>query len=77
MEKGLKSKTYIVRGLMEWEIVFPTGHALLPEVKVRFEGGQITGYGVAPARYTTDEPLIQRLIESSRWYKSGRIKLQK
>ena len=70
-----KKKTYGVRGLMEWSIHLPTGCAEKPYIEVHFEGGQLTGYGVAPARYSTADPYVQRLIENSRWFKTGRIRL--
>ena len=66
-------KTYGVRGLMSWRINLPTGYYAMPFVSVSFEGGQITGYGVSPARYTTDDTFIQNLIEQTAWYRNGRI----
>ena len=58
-------KTYGVKGLMDWVFALPTGCDEKPYIAVPFEGGQITGYGVAPARYTTSDPVIQKLIEAS------------
>lgn len=74
-QKVLKIKTYGARGLMEWQLELPTGNALLPYVKAHFEGGQITGYGVAPARFTTDCPMTQKAIEMSPMFKDNRIYL--
>lgn len=68
-------KTYGVKGLMEWRLPLPTGSSAKKYIEIVFEGGQITGYGVAPARYSTDDPYIQHLIESSHWYDTGRIRL--
>lgn len=64
--------TYAVRGLMEWRVNIPTGSAV-PYIPVLFEGGQVSGYGVTPARFTTDDPELARMIEATHWYKSGRI----
>ena len=72
--KPTESVTYGVRGLMEWQIDLQTGSPALPVITINFTGGQITGYGVAPARYTTRDPFIIKLIEGSEWYKSGKIK---
>ena len=68
-------KTYAVPGLMELKMTLRTGRSLIPTVEVLFEGGQITGYGMSPAKYTTEDPVIQRLIEENRWFKCGRIRL--
>ncbi|MCH5214373.1 MAG: hypothetical protein J1E97_04210 [Muribaculaceae bacterium] len=65
--------TYGVRGLMEWQVMLPTGSLVKPFITINFTGGQLSGYGAAPARYTTADPYIQKLIETSYWYKAGRI----
>lgn len=62
------SKTYGVYNLMEWQCDIG-GHT------VNFTGGSFTGYGVRPAQYTTKELFLQTLIERSRFFRSGRIKL--
>lgn len=64
------SKTYGVYNLMEWQCDIG-GHT------VNFTGGSFTGYGVRPAQYTTKELFLQTLIERSRFFRSGRIKLLK
>ena len=66
--------TYCVYGLMEWRLQLPTHREVMPYIDITFEGGQLTGYGVSPARYSTDDPYIQGLIEESRWFKNGRIR---
>lgn len=68
-----RTVTYGVNGLMEWWVDIPTGSKQKPMLKVRFEGGQITGYGVAPARFTTADPVVQHLIENSKYFRTGRI----
>lgn len=70
----MKVSTYGVRGLMAWQLQLPTGWPAKPYITINFEGGQITGYGVAPARYSTADPLIKELIESSKWFKQGKIR---
>lgn len=76
-EKIFYRKTYGVRGFLEWELHLPTGYDVMPYISLKFEGGQITGYGVAPALYTTDDPVIQRLIEKSPWFYVKGDKVQK
>lgn len=65
-------KTYGVNGLMEWEALIPSGKSTLA---VPFTGGTLTGYGVTPALYSTDNPIFQQIIERSDYFKSGRIKI--
>lgn len=42
-------------------------------VKVHFSGGSLTGYGVTPAEFTTQNPMTQAIIENSKDFKSGKI----
>lgn len=63
-------KTYGVNGLMEWDTAIPVGKAIM---KVHFSGGSLTGYGVTPATFTTEDPIKQRIIENSDYFKSGKI----
>lgn len=65
-----KKKTYGVSGFMEWKALLKCGKAT---VSVHFSGGSLTGYGVTPAMFTTENPLKQALIENSREFKSGKI----
>lgn len=65
-----KKKTYGVSGLMEWHAVIPAGKA---QVHIHFSGGALTGYGVTPAEYSTANPVIQRVIENSSYFRSGKI----
>ncbi len=46
-------KTYGVNGMMEWNAIIPVGRT---SVRVHFTGGTVTGYGVSPATFTTDNP---------------------
>jgi len=65
-------KTYGVNGLMEWSAMIPAGSA---RMNIHFSGGALTGYGVTPAEYSTDDLLVQRIIESSDYFKTGKIQL--
>ena len=70
-------KTYLVDGMMEWHLELETGLKRMPYITVNFTGGQITGYGVSPARFTTDNPFVQNVIENSEYFsdkKSKRIR---
>ena len=49
-------QTYCVKGLMEMQLVLHGSSPAVDPVVVRFEGGQISGYGIAPARFITDDP---------------------
>lgn len=55
---------------MEWSAMIPAGSA---RINIHFSGGALTGYGVTPAEYSTDDLLIQRIIESSDYFKTGKI----
>ena len=64
--------TYGVTGIMEWVALIPTRQNL---VKVRFRGGSLSGYGVTPATFTTENPVIMRMIEESSYFRRGKIRL--
>ena len=68
----MPKKTYYVNGLMEWRCQIPTG-AAIPFIVVEFTGGQFTSHGCAPARFSTEDEVLQHLIEDSYWYDSERI----
>ena len=65
-------KVYGAPEKLEWICSIGNGRFF---TKVHFQGGAISGYGAQPARYKTDNPLIQGLIEQSNYYKSGAIVL--
>lgn len=67
---NVKRKTYGVSGYMEWVALIECGKAT---VKVHFSGGSLTGYGVTPAEFTTQNPMTQAIIENSKEFKSGKI----
>lgn len=66
-KKPLRQVTYGVFGLMDWTLHIPTPGFHQPFVVANFEGGQISGYGTAPARFTTRDPYIQQVIEAHPW----------
>lgn len=72
---GVRRKTYYVDGLMElqFDLPLPAG-AYRKSVRVEFTGGHFTGYGMSAAHFTTDDEVVQKLLEQTRLYKSGRIK---
>lgn len=55
---------------MEWVALIECGKAT---VKVHFSGGSLTGYGVTPAEFTTQNPMTQAIIENSKEFKRGKI----
>lgn len=65
-----KKKIYGVKGLMEWIAAIPCGKAT---VTVPFTGGSLSAYGIVPAQYTTENPMMQAVIEKSDYYKNGKI----
>lgn len=65
-----KTKRYGVTGLMEWQCTIKSGKA---RFSFYFSGGTLTAYGVTPAVYETANPLFQQVIESSNYFKSGKI----
>ncbi|MBR3792339.1 MAG: hypothetical protein IKK27_00135 [Alistipes sp.] len=67
-------KIYGVKGLMEWQCVIVSGGV---KFHFAFTEGTITGYGVTPAKYRTSNPILQNVIESSQYFKSGKIHLVK
>ncbi len=67
-------KTYGVNGMMEWNALIPAGRTTL---RVHFKGGTVTGYGVSPATFTTDNPAVIHIIEHSHWFRSRKILLLK
>lgn len=70
----IKRKTYAVNGIMEWVALINAGKA---QMKVHFSGGSLTGYGVTPATFTTEDPMKQAIIENSHYFKSGKIYLSR
>lgn len=66
-----RESRYAVYGLIEWEVLLPAGAA---KVRVRFAGGAMSSLGIVPATYATQSPAIKRIIETSPYFLSGKIK---
>ncbi len=65
--------TYITPGLLGFKLVIRIGQAWL---EVDFKGGRASGYGDYCATFSTADPSLQLLIESSPEFQNGRILLQ-
>lgn len=63
-------KRYDVRGMMEWHPVFKVGRTRL---RVSFTGGHLCGGGCTPASFETSDPVLQKVVEGSEAFRSGRI----
>lgn len=68
--KAKRPITYGVRDLLEWQMEIPVGARKLT---LNFTGGMMTAYSATPASFTTDDPVLQRLIEGTAWFRKGRI----
>ncbi len=66
-----KRVTYEIYGQVERNCFFRMGKAVY---RVEFSGGAINSAGVVPAKYITDNPLLQHSIESSDAFRSGQIR---
>lgn len=65
-------KKYTVRGMMEWHPVFKAGRA---RIQVSFTGGHLGDGCITPASFETSDIVLQRVIEKSSAFRSGRIRL--
>lgn len=65
-------KRYVISGMMEWHPVFRTGRSRL---QISFTGGNLCGGAATAASYETSDPVVQRVIEDSVYFKSNRIRL--
>lgn len=65
-------KKYVVYGLIEFKCEIRAGVLSIP---VEFRGGHVSAYGVTPAEFATSDPVLQRAIESSPHFRSGRIQV--
>ncbi|MCH5237758.1 MAG: hypothetical protein J1E95_08170 [Muribaculaceae bacterium] len=64
------TKTYAVKGLIDWQMALNIGGAT---IKICFSGGRMGSNGVLPAKYTTDSPAIQDMIEKTDYFRQKRI----
>lgn len=70
MKHSVRKVTYAARGLLEWQMALNVGGAI---IKILFSGGTMGSNGVVPAKYSTDNEAIQKMIEQSPAFKSNRI----
>lgn len=68
----MATKKYGATGLMEWMCSIAVGGA---SFSFPFTGGMLNGYGMTPATYVTSNPVYQRIIEDSGYFRSGKIRL--
>lgn len=67
-----KRITYGVRGMMEYQALIPLGKATL---KILFTDGSMNSLGAHPAKFTTDNFMVQHAIENSSDFRRGRIQV--
>lgn len=65
-------KRYDVRGMMEWHPEFRVGRTRL---QVSFTGGHLCGGACTPASFETSDEVVQKVIEDSSAFRSGRIRI--
>ena len=70
-QPGAHLYSYEVSGLTEWVALIAIGKA---RIRVPFTGGSMTGFGSTPARFRTTSSAIAKIIESSNYFKTGRIR---
>lgn len=63
-------KTYAARGLLDWQMALNIGGAI---IRICFSGGSMGSNGVIPAKYTTDNEAIQKMIEATPAFVCGKI----
>lgn len=68
----MKQKVYGAYNMTEWEILLPVAGRIM---KIPFSGGTISGTGIRPAAFTTQNEIIQFALENSLHFKSGRVRL--
>lgn len=68
-----KKKTYLAPGLLDLRLIVRADGAW---ATVDFTGGRNSGYGSCCARYSTDNPVMKRLIEATPEFISGKIILK-
>lgn len=69
----MQVKTYAIHGLSEWHGDIKAGAI---SVRVSFTGGTASPSGALPAYFMTKDPVTQFVIENSKEYKNGFIRLE-
>ena len=64
--------TYGVRGMMEYQALIPVGKATL---RIMFTDGSMNSLGSHPAKFTTNNFMVQHAIENSSDFRRGRIQV--
>lgn len=66
----MEVKTYAARGLLDFQMALRVDGAV---IRLTFNSGMMGGNGVIPAKYTTGNPALQKMIEKSPQFNSGRV----
>lgn len=64
------TKTYAARGLLDFQMAVNVQGAT---IRLHFSGGQMGINGIISAKYTTDNPVLQKIIEESSHFKENRV----
>ena len=67
-----KRITYGINGFMDYQAIVKVGKA---NISIMFSDGTMTAFGSNPAKFTTDNFIIQQSIERSNEFKKGFIKV--
>ena len=73
MRKDRIIKSYGARGMLDWQMALNVAGAIL---RIGFTNGSMGPNGIIPARYTTDNEVIQRLIEKSHLFNKRIVLLE-
>lgn len=68
----MKQKVYGAYNMTEWEMLLPVAGRIM---KIPFSGGTISGTGIRPATFTTQNEIIQFALENSLRFKNGKVQL--
>lgn len=66
------TKRYIITGYLTYSVLLKKDNKYM---KCCFEGGAVSGLGSRAASYTTNDKNVQELLENSKEFKSGMIKI--
>ena len=66
------TKRYIITGYLTYSVLLKKENKYM---KCCFEGGAVSGLGSRAASYTTNDKNVQELLENSKEFKSGMIKV--
>jgi acetyl-CoA carboxylase carboxyltransferase component len=66
------TKRYIITGYLTYSVLLKKENKYM---KCCFEGGAVSGLGCRAASYTTNDKNVQELLENSKEFKSGMIKI--